>query len=386
MSKAERNRQRAREKIAQARAAEARRKQPPRWLAEHRRRGRGRGGGRHRHHARRSAAAAPSHRAPAHRSCNLAPLSTLGSLKTAPPPARPAPRASRSPAASPLATTSTKATGRQDRRNQLPDQRADDLPYPRAPDRLRQRRARQIPAGIGIPGAKAQNTAQGQFIASGNCFYWLHTHAADGIIHIESPIHRIYTLGDFFDEWGQPLGPAQVGPVTRPRHRDLQRPGLPGQPPRHPPQRPRPDPAGGRHPAGRPDLNNLAQRPVAFPVRRRPRHPHPGESGSRSTTRPRTTPQRRSTDRSDPAPTEATAPASPELSPGPAAPTRQTRHRRKRDRPGSTDPLDLAPTESSSDGQPRNSPLAPQHRPVRPGTEGNTAQQLDSPPPAPPTR
>ena len=78
--------------------------------------------------------------------------------------------------------------------------------------------ARQVPASIGIPGAQAQNTPTGPFIASGSCFYWLHTHAADGIIHIESPVHRTYTLGDFFDIWGQPLGPDQVGsahgPVT----------------------------------------------------------------------------------------------------------------------------------------------------------------------------
>ena len=71
---------------------------------------------------------------------------------------------------------------------------------------------RQVPAGIGIPGAQAQNTPQGPFIGSGKCFYWLHTHAADGIIHTESPVHRTYTLGNFFDEWGQPLGPDQVGP------------------------------------------------------------------------------------------------------------------------------------------------------------------------------
>ena len=35
----------------------------------------------------------------------------------------------------------------------------------------------------------------------------------DGIIHIESPAERTYTLGEFFDEWGQPLGPDQVGPA-----------------------------------------------------------------------------------------------------------------------------------------------------------------------------
>ena len=74
--------------------------------------------------------------------------------------------------------------------------------------------ARQIPAAIGIPGAQAQSTANGPFIGSGTCFYWLHTHAADGIIHIESPVHRTFTLGNFFDEWGQPLSTTQVGPAT----------------------------------------------------------------------------------------------------------------------------------------------------------------------------
>jgi hypothetical protein len=72
--------------------------------------------------------------------------------------------------------------------------------------------ARQVPAAIGIPQPQAQNTPQGPFIDNGSCFYWLHTHAADGIIHIESPVKRTYTLGNFFDEWRQPLGPSQVGP------------------------------------------------------------------------------------------------------------------------------------------------------------------------------
>jgi len=72
---------------------------------------------------------------------------------------------------------------------------------------------RQVPPAIGIPGAVAQQTSAGPFIGSGTCFYWLHTHAADGIIHIESPVQRTYTLGEFFDEWGQPLGPGQVGPA-----------------------------------------------------------------------------------------------------------------------------------------------------------------------------
>ncbi|HEV3157033.1 MAG TPA: hypothetical protein VGZ00_06755 [Candidatus Baltobacteraceae bacterium] len=45
------------------------------------------------------------------------------------------------------------------------------------------------------------------------CFYWLHTHTDDGIIHVESPTFRTFTLGAFFDIWGQPLSDKQVGPI-----------------------------------------------------------------------------------------------------------------------------------------------------------------------------
>jgi hypothetical protein len=37
------------------------------------------------------------------------------------------------------------------------------------------------------------------------CIYWLHTHTPDGIIHIEAPLDRSFTLSDFFNVWGQPL-------------------------------------------------------------------------------------------------------------------------------------------------------------------------------------
>jgi hypothetical protein len=73
--------------------------------------------------------------------------------------------------------------------------------------------ARQVPAGIGIPGAETVQTPRGPFISRGYCFYWLHTHVADGVIHIESPVWRVFTLGDFFDEWDQPLSTTQVGPA-----------------------------------------------------------------------------------------------------------------------------------------------------------------------------
>ncbi|HTI64792.1 MAG TPA: hypothetical protein VL524_14795 [Gemmatimonadaceae bacterium] len=43
-----------------------------------------------------------------------------------------------------------------------------------------------------------------------NCLYWIHTHTADGIIHIEAPQPRTFTLGDFFTIWGQPLDRTQA--------------------------------------------------------------------------------------------------------------------------------------------------------------------------------
>lgn len=73
---------------------------------------------------------------------------------------------------------------------------------------------RQVPAGIGIPGSTTQNSAHGPIAAGGSCLYWLHTHAPDGIIHVESPVQKTFTLGDFFDEWGQPLSLSRLGPVS----------------------------------------------------------------------------------------------------------------------------------------------------------------------------
>ncbi|MGH2873614.1 MAG: hypothetical protein ACRDL5_14280, partial [Solirubrobacteraceae bacterium] len=67
-----------------------------------------------------------------------------------------------------------------------------------------------LPYGIGIPGAVTQSTPDGPFVVSGRCFYWLHTHATDGVIHIESPSKAIYSLGDFFDVWHQTLGSTQI--------------------------------------------------------------------------------------------------------------------------------------------------------------------------------
>jgi hypothetical protein len=71
-----------------------------------------------------------------------------------------------------------------------------------------------LPAGVGIPGSHAVQTNQGPIASGGSCIYWLHTHTTDGVIHIESPSKAIYTLGNFFDEWHQPLSANQVGTVS----------------------------------------------------------------------------------------------------------------------------------------------------------------------------
>jgi hypothetical protein len=72
--------------------------------------------------------------------------------------------------------------------------------------------ARQmVPAGIGIPGP--QQVVDG-FVQGGKCLYWLHTHDSTGVVHIESPVQRVYTLGQFFDVWGRSLSGTQVGRAT----------------------------------------------------------------------------------------------------------------------------------------------------------------------------
>ncbi len=73
-----------------------------------------------------------------------------------------------------------------------------------------------VPMGIGIaPPRQTEPGATGDFVVGGTCFYELHAHTADGVIHIESPTPgKVYTLGEYFDIWHQPLSPTQVGPAT----------------------------------------------------------------------------------------------------------------------------------------------------------------------------
>ena len=210
MSKGERNRQQARAKVAQMRALEARRRRRRNWMA-----GIGTaavviiaaagitlavssssssgGGG-----SDAAAGGTPQ--------LKLGSLSTLGKLKPAPLPGPSGSEGVPVPSAAPLAGTATDVTGRD----------VDGISCQASEQSIFHIHAhltifvngsaRRLPADVGIP-AHAQN---------GPCLYWLHTHAPDGVIHIESPVRRTYTLGDFFDEWGQPLGPHQAGPATGP--------------------------------------------------------------------------------------------------------------------------------------------------------------------------
>src|SRR5439155_4193110 len=43
------------------------------------------------------------------------------------------------------------------------------------------------------------------------CYYWLHMHSGEaGIIHIEAPSDRAFTLGDFFQVWASWSGQKQL--------------------------------------------------------------------------------------------------------------------------------------------------------------------------------
>jgi hypothetical protein len=69
----------------------------------------------------------------------------------------------------------------------------------------------QIPQAIGVQ----------PIPPNGGCLYWIHTHDNSGVIHVESgsvqaPNGGPYTLGMFFDIWGQTLSRDQIGPFKGP--------------------------------------------------------------------------------------------------------------------------------------------------------------------------
>lgn len=54
-----------------------------------------------------------------------------------------------------------------------------------------------------------------------SCLYWVHTHTPDGIIHVEAPRDRTFTLGDFFKIWGQPLSKTEAASARAPKRSAL---------------------------------------------------------------------------------------------------------------------------------------------------------------------
>jgi hypothetical protein len=144
----------------------------------------------------------------------LAPLSSAGKLVPAPSPGRMGPEGVPVPSGSILATPQKVKLGQTI--DGVPCERAEKVAF-HIHAHLTifvNGKARVIPYGIGIgPPLAGENTSLGPFVTVGNCFMWLHTHALDGIIHMEAPKLVKFTLGQFFAIWGQPLSSGRVGPA-----------------------------------------------------------------------------------------------------------------------------------------------------------------------------
>jgi hypothetical protein len=69
-----------------------------------------------------------------------------------------------------------------------------------------------IPLGVGmVAPAQVEQTSSGDFATGATCFYWMHVHAYDGVLHIESPTPKVYELKQFFDIWHVALSSDQIG-------------------------------------------------------------------------------------------------------------------------------------------------------------------------------
>jgi len=70
-----------------------------------------------------------------------------------------------------------------------------------------------LPRGTGM-----KNPGNNAFIYHADCFYWLHTHDATGIIHVEPPNGNTFNLKQYFKIWGEPLSSngfaGYTGPVA----------------------------------------------------------------------------------------------------------------------------------------------------------------------------
>ena len=116
-------------------------------------------------------------------------------------------------------------------------------------------KTRPMPLGVGmVPPAIVEQTANGDWATgSQTCLYWLHVHAQDGIVHIESPSPKNFLLGQFFGVWHQRPVVHRDRALQRSRHGDGQRKAVGRRSQRDTAHRARPGRAQpgwpGRHPA-----------------------------------------------------------------------------------------------------------------------------------------
>jgi hypothetical protein len=76
-----------------------------------------------------------------------------------------------------------------------------------------------LPDGMGMKNPAPESSAG--VTNSASCFYYLHTHDAAGILHVEDPSTAsrtlaLHTFGQFLDIWGQPFSSSGVGPFSGP--------------------------------------------------------------------------------------------------------------------------------------------------------------------------
>jgi hypothetical protein len=77
-----------------------------------------------------------------------------------------------------------------------------------------------VPMGIGMinPHTEPYRSgpgAGGPFAGDDDCVYWMHTHDFSGVTHVEPQVaNQTFTLGQFFDIWGQPLNWSRVASYT----------------------------------------------------------------------------------------------------------------------------------------------------------------------------
>lgn len=85
-----------------------------------------------------------------------------------------------------------------------------------------------LPDAIGLYGYGPES---GGVTNAAKCYYYLHTHDASGMVHIESPSgaslgSSLFTLGNFLDVWGQTLSSTGLGNFSGAVHVFVAKPAL----------------------------------------------------------------------------------------------------------------------------------------------------------------